>query len=449
MPGMIIGGKQLGFVHNRYVTGNITDQPAVGNHRPGVRLHVDRGPVCGAAAGLLDQAITPMSWHLRSSHLAGAGRRLWVCAVLLAPVLGLACHDGGNAAAGRPGSGGRGNSAGTGAAGAGGRGTGGVGTGGVGAGGVGAGGAGAGGTVGGGTGPGGVGGGGASGGRAGGGGGVGGTGGAGGVGRGGASPVGAAGSGSGGVGSGGISAGVGAVVACPASSPSGACSDELLSCPYPTETCVCTKGTWACTACPPAQPPAGSTIVCSTSSSSCHYALSTGELSASGTLICSCVGCGVCPADHPAPGDPCGNTQFQCPYGNDLCRCSGASGWSCTTATCPTFLSSGLCGGISPATTCRYPALDQSCTCSQSGQLSTCTCPASAPAEGSACLAGTCSYGQQTCSCVRGESGGAWHCASACPTQKPISGQTCNTQLSCMYAGSTYCSCNAGNWDCS
>ena len=58
MAAMIIGGKQLGFVHDRYVTGNITDQPAVGHHRPGVRSLVDHGPVRRAARRLLDEART-------------------------------------------------------------------------------------------------------------------------------------------------------------------------------------------------------------------------------------------------------------------------------------------------------------------------------------------------------------------------------------------------------
>jgi hypothetical protein len=89
-----------------------------------------------------------------------------------------------------------------------------------------------------------------------------GNGGTAGAGRGGAGGVaemvtcgGAAGTASGGVSGGAAGAASGGVlIVCPSSPPCGACTTEGLACAYPTESCLCSGGTWTCFACPATQP---------------------------------------------------------------------------------------------------------------------------------------------------------------------------------------------------
>ena len=141
--------------------------------------------------------------------------------------------------------------------------------------------------------------------------GTGGTGGSAGAGVTGAAGMGAAGAGQ---------VGVGTLIDCPASPPSGACSVEYMNCEYPSTSCRCMSKSWSCTACP------GSPQATPGIGSKCSY----------GSLTCSQWGCGVCPDAHPTEGAVCGNSKFKCQYGTDVCLCGGdVDGWRCASLSCP------------------------------------------------------------------------------------------------------------------
>jgi hypothetical protein len=76
--------------------------------------------------------------------------------------------------------------------------------------------------------------------------------------------------------------GIGTLIDCPASPPSGACSVEYMNCEYPNTSCRCTSKAWTCNACP-------ATAQTTTGGAMCRY----------GNLTCSSWGCGVCPDAHP------------------------------------------------------------------------------------------------------------------------------------------------------
>jgi hypothetical protein len=239
--------------------------------------------------------------------------------------------------------------------------------------------------------------------------------------------------------------GVGTLVACPASPPSGTCSIEFMNCEYPDQSCRCTGGSWSCTACP-ATP----------------QATSQGALCRNGNLTCSEWGCGVCPDAHPTEGAACGNSMFKCQYGGDVCLCGGnVDGWRCATLSCPPSPSSDgrpSCASFSLADgtgigfdhACVYAAENQACACNDGRGYNTfkCNCPAAAPAEGSACIGPSpCSYGGVTCNC----SAGHWRCGGACPASKPAAGTACSSLVSCSYgkdAGTDFCACDGATWSC-
>ena len=262
-------------------------------------------------------------------------------------------------------------------------------------------------------------------------------------GRGGTSAGGGAGTGTGGT----AVVGIGTLIDCPASPPSGACSVNFMSCAYPGTSCDCNSGTWSCTGCP-------ATAQATTSGALCSY----------GNVTCSMWGCGVCPDTHPTAGAACGNTTFKCLYGEDVCFCGGnLDGWKCAALSCPehptnadnrrincnTFtLSNG--NGVSLEHACRYEIEGQSCACNDGSGFGTfiCSCPATLPAEGSACVGvGPCTFGGATCNC----SDGQWRCGGACPASKPAIGTACSGQLSCSYpgsAGTDICACDGVTWSC-
>lgn len=271
-------------------------------------------------------------------------------------------------------------------------------------------------------------------------------------GRGGSSAGGGAGTAAGGgagTGSGGTAVvGIGTLIDCPASPPSGACSVNFMNCAYPTTSCRCSSGTWSCQSCP-----------------SSPEATNIGSACAYGNVTCSTFGCGICPDAHPTAGAACGNTTFKCLYGEDVCFCGGnLDGWKCAALSCPehptnadnrrincaTFtLSSGT--GVSFDHACRYETEGQSCACNDGSGFGTfmCSCPATLPAEGSACVGvGPCNFGGATCNC----SDGAWRCGGACPASKPALGTACSGQLSCSYPGANgatdFCSCDGVTWSC-
>jgi hypothetical protein len=244
--------------------------------------------------------------------------------------------------------------------------------------------------------------------------------------------------------------GVGTLIACPASPPSGACSVEYMDCEYPNmnTTCRCTSKEWSCSGCPPAAGAIGAPALC-------RY----------GNLTCSSWGCGVCPDAHPTEGAVCGNSKFKCAYGNDVCLCGGnVDGWRCSTLSCPqspttdrrtncaTFsLADGT--SISFDHACSYAAENQTCSCLDGSGFGTllCNCPVALPAEGSACLGPSpCTYAGVTCNCTNNQ----WRCGGPCPVSKPTAGASCSTQVSCSYAhaggdgGTDFCSCNGSAWSC-
>jgi len=255
--------------------------------------------------------------------------------------------------------------------------------------------------------------------------------------------TGAAGSGAAGAGQDGI----GTLIACPASPPSGACAVERMNCAYADTSCRCMGGSWSCSGCPGSPQATGA---------------GTGTMCRYGNITCSQWGCGACPDAHPTEGAVCGNTKFKCLYGNDACLCGGdVDGWRCTSLSCPERPSSATRSSCAVFTladrnaisfdhACSYAAENQTCVCSDGSGFGTfiCNCPAAAPAEGSACVGPSpCTYGGATCNCVDNH----WKCGGSCPAAKPTVGAACSTQVSCSYttAGATsYCSCNGSSWSC-
>jgi len=255
--------------------------------------------------------------------------------------------------------------------------------------------------------------------------------------------TGAAGSGAAGAGQDGI----GTLIACPASPPSGACAVERMNCAYADTSCRCMGGSWSCSGCPGSPQATGA---------------GTGTMCRYGNITCSQWGCGACPDAHPTEGAVCGNTKFKCLYGNDACLCGGdVDGWRCTSLSCPERPSGAMRTSCSSFTltdrnaisfdhACSYAAENQTCVCSDGSGFGTfvCNCPAAAPAEGSACVGPSpCTYGGATCNCVDNH----WKCGGSCPATKPTVGAACSTQVSCSYTSSgatSYCSCNGSNWSC-
>jgi hypothetical protein len=240
--------------------------------------------------------------------------------------------------------------------------------------------------------------------------------------------------------------GVGTLIACPASPPSGTCSVEWMNCAYPDTSCRCMGGVWSCSGCP-ASPQATT---------------GTGAMCRYGNLTCSQWGCGACPDAHPTEGAVCGNAKFKCQYGNDACLCGGdVDGWRCSSLSCPEKPSSAMRSSCAAFTltdrsaisfdhACSYAAENQTCACNDGTGFGTliCNCPAALPAEGSACVGPSpCTYGGATCNCIDNH----WRCGGSCPPTKPTVGAGCSSQVSCSYtsAGATsYCSCNGSSWSC-
>ena len=252
-----------------------------------------------------------------------------------------------------------------------------------------------------------------------------------------------------------------ALVPCPAEPPTGACSIEGFDCPYSTQGCTCTNGSWDCRPCPATQPATGTTCPAqadgySPAAFSCGY----------GNVTCSCVpnpndgsdpptwACGVCPVSAPDPGQACGNTPLACAYADQQCNCDRGT-WMCYGRYCSApgsrnNLVPQFCAGFYA---CDYPTLDQSCTCRTPdvGGLSPdvdlqCTCPAAAPLNGGDCVAPisyTCSYSDESCTCD-----GQWHCTQVCPVAAPADGSSCSSTLNCSYANGL-CYCNGSAWHCS
>jgi hypothetical protein len=274
-------------------------------------------------------------------------------------------------------------------------------------------------------------------------------------------------SGKGGIGGASTEIGVGSLGTCPSSVAEGACPIDGVSCPYPTKSCTCKSGTWACTDCPPAQtlnggPPYAGRFIC-------RYA-SSGEFAADGPITCSSTtvasgwGCGMCPTSRPTPGAECeparltSKAGFTCAYGDELCSCDGPNGWSCLTPACsptpsPTAIPN-TCGGLVTGYVCRYPSVDQNCSCGGGleglGGL-TCSCPTARPLEGGACIrtAQPCGYLGWSCACTTTATGGTdrWHCTAVCPTSPPLNGP-CTEPLTCNYENSRHCTCDGVSWSC-
>jgi len=255
----------------------------------------------------------------------------------------------------------------------------------------------------------------------------------------------------------------GFVLECPASPPSGCCSDESLSCAYPTKSCVCSRGAWSCMDCPATRPPDGAPtpddrriwMRCKYDDVTCSYPA--GMLFGTNVVYMSTSWvCGVCPPDKPATGEACGNTGFECGYGAETCHCGGTTGWRCAAPLCDAKVSasnSGVCLGPGHFT-CRYPDVDQNCVCGTAIDTRRCSCPTTRPADGSSCVAlpgqdgavGGCMYGDIKCTCVGGTT---WSCpVPACPTAQPAPGSSCATRLSCSY-GQAICACDGASWACS
>jgi hypothetical protein len=254
----------------------------------------------------------------------------------------------------------------------------------------------------------------------------------------------------------------GFVLECPASPPSGSCSDESLSCAYPTKSCVCSRGTWSCRDCPATRPSDGAPtpddrrmwMRCKYDNVTCSYP--TGMVfGASVEYRITSWACGVCPPDKPGTGEACGNTAFECSYGAETCHCGGTTGWRCAAPLCDAKASasnSSVCLGPGHFT-CRYPEVDQNCVCGTAIDTRRCSCPATRPADGASCVAlagqddavGGCMYGDIKCSCV----GTRWSCpVPVCPTAQPAPGSSCATHLSCSY-GQAICACDGASWSCS
>jgi hypothetical protein len=247
---------------------------------------------------------------------------------------------------------------------------------------------------------------------------------------------------------------VGTVAGCPASPPSGCCTVESLVCPYPNQGCICDHGQWKCTACPATRgqcPPLADYrmwVYCQYGNVTCFCASSSGSAES---------GCGVCLATRPADGSACGNTYFECRYGDDTCACNGRSdgNWRCTTPSCS---QQPVCNG--GRYTCAYAETGQTCACGTVDPNAVCSCPAAAPTDGSPCVLGpangtpgVCSYGGMTCTCnwagQAASDGTVWRCkTSPCPTAMPTSGSACSSQLSCAYAN-VLCACDGATWSCS
>ncbi|HET6148866.1 MAG TPA: hypothetical protein VFH68_15120 [Polyangia bacterium] len=244
----------------------------------------------------------------------------------------------------------------------------------------------------------------------------------------------------------------GAPVICPVSPPSGGCLVEHQNCLYPTQTCLCTGGSWQCLACPAGQPAIGTDCAVTATVNGQGVA----HRCAYGSVSCSCDrdrapgsqwGCGVCPASRPDDGAACGNASFSCAYGNATCECS-SSGWSCVSDLgCPASAFGTQWFSCYGTNACAYPDSDQFCACS-AGRWG-CSCPASLPVEGSSCVplfpATECTFGEQTCTCAGFN---AWHCTSTCPTSRPVAGAPCSSALSCTYDGGL-CYCDGSQWQCS
>jgi hypothetical protein len=198
-------------------------------------------------------------------------------------------------------------------------------------------------------------------------------------------------------------------VGCPASAPSGSCTQEGLSCGYHCLGCTCTQGVWSC----PGLGCAG--------------------------------GYNACPATPPAEGSPC-LTDGCCTNDYTPCWYGGVGGQN-VRADCTAdawHLTSGVSAPDAGGPKCGTPG-----------------CPSLPPftsGTGGSCTGSlTCDYGiDGSCSC----GGGAWTCSGAsldpCPQSPPAAGAVCTyaseptlgaTYSNCAY-GDRVCSCTAGGWVC-
>ena len=280
--------------------------------------------------------------------------------------------------------------------------------------------------------------------------------------------TGAGGTAGGAAGSGAAGTAGGILLACPSSRPNGACTIDGLSCAYPTGSCLCVGGAWSCIACPPARPENGAVFSasgdlrmffsCAYGSVTCSSPSGFSHLGGNYAYWSNAWACGVCPATHPTSGTTCGNTDFECRYGDDTCQCAYSS-WSCVTATCESDpapnLSAKECNGTIGHYTCSYPSSDQTCVCGGAGERR-CSCPATPLANGSPCVgfvSGTCTYGDMVCSCFgMNPAPSVWNCTvpppPVCPATQPTSGASCSMKLdSCAY-GNNFCSCDGAKWTC-
>jgi hypothetical protein len=198
-------------------------------------------------------------------------------------------------------------------------------------------------------------------------------------------------------------------VGCPASAPSGSCTQEGLRCGYHCLGCTCIQGQWSCpglgcaggyNACPQAPPAEGSGCTtdgcCTNDYTPCWYGGVGGQ-----NVRADCTSDAwhlTSPASAPDAGGP-----------------------KCGTPGCPSVppFTSGSGGTCTGSLTCNY-GIDGSCSCG--GGTWTCTgsglepCPPSPPDAGTVCIYASepvlgatysnCAYGDRVCSCTAG----GWVC---------------------------------------
>ncbi len=192
-------------------------------------------------------------------------------------------------------------------------------------------------------------------------------------------------------------------IGCPASPPSGSCTQETLSCGYHCLGCTCTQGQWYCpglgcaggyNACPATLPTEGSFCTsdgcCTNDFTPCWYGGVGGE-----------------------------NVRAECTSGawhlTSPASAPDAGGPGCGTPGCPSVppFNSGTSGTCTGSLTCDY-GIDGSCSCN--GGAWTCTgsglspCPSSPPNSGAACVYPSepvlgapysrCAYGDRVCGCT-------------------------------------------------
>lgn len=150
---------------------------------------------------------------------------------------------------------------------------------------------------------------------------------------------------------------------CPGAQPTDddPCGDQGLSCDYADTTCVCDiEGQsgldWDCFDCPATEP----TGACTDGAQICQY----------GATTCECNGfqnpmwaCYMCPATDPGDGTSCmGQNGATCAYGDTTCECVGFGNpqWACST--CPDAAPNGGDMCTDPGAFCSY--MGTNCFCS-------------------------------------------------------------------------------------